>query len=62
MTDDSSTGPDAREYWYNTKTGAVEEGHQSSWPHLMGPYPTREDAQNALANAKRRNEEWDAED
>lgn len=51
-----------RQYWYNIRTGQVEEGHQSSWTHLMGPYPTREAAQHALELAQQRNESWEDED
>lgn len=51
------------QYWYNTKTGEVEESHdRSSWTHRMGPYPTREAARNALDSAQRRNDEWEGED
>lgn len=50
------------EFWFNTKTRTVEEGHQSDWSNLMGPYPTREAAQNALTSAKANTERWDAED
>jgi hypothetical protein len=50
------------QYWYNTETGEVEEGHRSSWTHLMGPYSTRAQAQQALASAKARNESWEKED
>jgi hypothetical protein len=51
-----------KQYWYNTQTGEVEEGHRSSWTHLMGPYSTRAQAQQALASAKARNESWEKED
>ncbi|WP_454858176.1 SPOR domain-containing protein [Promicromonospora soli] len=50
------------QYWYNTETGEVEEGHRSSWTHLMGPYGTRAEAERALANAKARSESWDKDD
>jgi len=50
------------EYWFNTKTRQVEEGHQSDWSNLMGPYPSAEAAANALATAKEKTERWDAED
>ncbi|MCL1869826.1 MAG: SPOR domain-containing protein [Promicromonosporaceae bacterium] len=50
------------EYWFNTQTHEVEEGRHSSWSHLMGPYPTREDAQRALDKARRRSEAWDHDD
>lgn len=36
-------------FWYNIATGQVEEEeHTSRKDNLMGPYPTREAAQNAL--------------
>nr|WP_165400003.1 SPOR domain-containing protein [Xylanibacterium ulmi] len=50
------------EYWFNTRTGEVEQGRQSSWSHLMGPYPTREEAARALDSARRRSDAWDQED
>ena len=50
------------QYWYNTETGEVEEGRRSSWTHLMGPYGSRAEAQQALENAKARNESWEQED
>ncbi len=52
----------ADEFYYNTETGQVEQGKQSSWSHLMGPYPTREAAQHALDLARARSEAWDEED
>ncbi len=51
--------PTADEYYYNTLTGEVEHGHGSSWTHRMGPYPTLEAAQAALATAKQRSAAWD---
>lgn len=50
------------EYFYNLETHQVEEGRLSDGLHLMGPYPTREAAANALAHARERNEEWEEED
>jgi hypothetical protein len=52
----------ADEFYYNTETGGVEQGKQSSWSHLMGPYPTREAAQQALDRARARSAAWDEED
>ncbi|GCE76977.1 SPOR domain-containing protein [Cellulomonas biazotea] len=52
----------ATEYWFNTETHAVEEGRHSDWSKLMGPYPTREAAEHALARAKERTEAWDKEE
>lgn len=59
MTDGDNQGP---QYWFNLTTGQVEEGQQSSWEHVMGPYATREEAAKALDTAKRRNESWDDDD
>ncbi|OJV76467.1 MAG: hypothetical protein BGO37_10415 [Cellulomonas sp. 73-92] len=50
------------EFWFNTRTGAVEEGRVSDWSEVMGPYPTREAAARALATARARTEAWDRED
>ncbi|GIG27471.1 SPOR domain-containing protein [Cellulomonas marina] len=49
-------------YWYNTRTHEVEEGRQSDWSHLMGPYATRGEAAKALETAKARTQAWDDED
>ncbi|WP_262348428.1 SPOR domain-containing protein [Cellulosimicrobium cellulans] len=59
---DEEDGPVADEFYYNTETGQVEQGKQSTWSHLMGPYPTREAAQHALDKARARTEAWDEED
>jgi hypothetical protein len=50
------------QYWYNTATREVEEGHRSTWKNLMGPYPTREAAEQALARAAARTQAWDEQD
>ncbi|WP_346774823.1 SPOR domain-containing protein [Cellulomonas sp. IC4_254] len=59
---DEEDGPVADEFYYNTETGQVEQGKQSTWSHLLGPYPTREAAQHALEKARERTEAWDEED
>lgn len=48
-----------REYWYNTRTGQVEQGRRSSWTDLMGPYSTEDEARQALQSAAERNEAFD---
>ena len=53
---------DEQQFWFNTKTKQVEQGRQSHYSDLMGPYPTREQAQQALDTAAARNEAWDDED
>ena len=50
---------DAPEFYFNTATGQVEEGKQSSVLDRMGPYATRGEAEQALARAKERNEAAD---
>ena len=52
----------ADKYWFNTETHEVEEGRQSDWTKLMGPYATREEAAQALEKARRRNQDWEAQD
>ncbi|THJ67531.1 SPOR domain-containing protein [Arthrobacter echini] len=47
------------EYWYNVRTREVEEDRQSDWKQLIGPYPTRAEAENALQKVQERNEAWD---
>jgi len=58
----SSDSQHSAEYFFNARTKMVEKGHQSSWEDLMGPYPTREEAQKALENAQKRNDAWDDAD
>lgn len=50
------------EFWFNVKTRTVEEGHQSDSSDLMGPYGTREAAEQALTKARENTERWDRED
>jgi hypothetical protein len=52
----------AKAYYYNTRTGEVEQGLVSDWSDRMGPYRTADEAANALATAQRRNTEWDQAD
>lgn len=56
---DYTPGPHEKQFWYNLSTGQVEEGQQSKITELWGPFATYEEAQNAMAKAKERNEEWD---
>jgi hypothetical protein len=50
------------EYWYNVVTKQVEEGPQSDWSKLLGPYATRAEAEQAIAQVQANNERWDAAD
>ena len=50
-------------YWYNVSSGQVEtDDNKSQGEDLMGPYPSQAEAANALASARERTEQWDAED
>lgn len=57
MTDGSK-----KQWYYNSRTHQVEYGMLSSYEYRMGPYKTRQEAEKALELAKKRNEEWEAED
>ena len=50
------------EFWFNTSTGQVDEGHRAPASNLLGPYPTRAEAERALQKARERTEAWDRED
>jgi len=58
----SPSEPQKIEYYFNARTKMVEKGHLSSWEDLMGPYDTREEAEQALETAKKRSQSWDDED
>ena len=49
-------------YWYNTRTGQVEEGPQSLGIDRIGPFKTREEAENGPAKLQERAREWAEED
>ncbi|MGC4174878.1 hypothetical protein [Demequina sp.] len=57
-----SDGEGKTEYFFNTSTKMVEKGRQSSWEHLMGPYDSPEEAENAMEIAKKRSQAWDDDD
>ncbi|MBX3094388.1 MAG: methionine aminopeptidase [Cryobacterium sp.] len=50
------------EWWFNTKTGQVEEGPQSLGTDRLGPFETREDAARALEIIAERSRAWADED
>jgi hypothetical protein len=50
------------EWWYNNKTGEVEEGPQSLGSDRDGPYASREDAERAPQIAQVRAAAWAADD
>ncbi len=50
------------EYWFNTKTGLVEEGKQALALYRIGPFATRKEAELALETQKLRSQNWTEED
>ncbi|MGM7667512.1 SPOR domain-containing protein [Microbacterium sp. A93] len=50
------------EYWYNVISHQVEEGPQSDWSKLLGPYASRVEAEQAIAQVQANNERWDEAD
>ena len=50
------------DYYYNIRTQMVEHGRLSAWEHLMGPYETHEEAEQALEIAAARTADWDEDD
>ena len=48
------------QFWFNTRTGRVETDYDKSQSKdLLGPYATQAEAEQALAIARRKTEEWD---
>jgi hypothetical protein len=50
------------QWWYNHKTGEVEEGPQSLSSDRDGPFDSRADAQRAPEIARERARAWQQED
>ncbi|NLT55904.1 MAG: methionine aminopeptidase [Actinomycetales bacterium] len=52
-----------RQFWFNVRTGEVEElDRKSQSKDVLGPYPTREAAEQALRLARERTRSWDEDD
>jgi hypothetical protein len=51
-----------KKWWYNNKTGEVEEGPQSLGVDRDGPYSSREEAARAPEIARERAAKWNSED
>ncbi len=59
----SGSGGESPAFWFNVRTGTVESVHDKSQAKdLLGPYPTRAEAEQALALARHRTEDWDEQD
>lgn len=49
-------------YWFNTRTGEVEEGPQTLSMNRLGPFATREEAARAHEIIAERAKKWAQED
>lgn len=57
------TGDDRKpEWWYNMRTGEVEEGPQSLATDRVGPFETRDDAERAPEILRERAQAWADDD
>ncbi|QTX04822.1 SPOR domain-containing protein [Agromyces archimandritae] len=51
-----------RMYWYNLRTGEVEQGFQSPAVDRVGPFETRAEAERALEILRANSAKWAEED
>ena len=49
-------------WWYNEKTGAVEQGFVSPALQRIGPFDTRDEAEHAWDKVRANADKWAAED
>ncbi len=49
-------------YWYNMRTGQVEQGFVSASADRVGPFDTREEAEHALEKLRENSAKWAEED
>jgi hypothetical protein len=57
MSEDAS-----KQYWYNMKTGTVEQGYESSVVDRVGPFATRDEAAHALEKLRANSAKWAEEE
>ncbi|MFM6977769.1 MAG: SPOR domain-containing protein [Micrococcales bacterium] len=50
------------EFWFNTKTNQVEVGKQSIAVYRIGPFKSRQEAQNALVHLAKKSAAWREEE
>ncbi|MDQ1127231.1 hypothetical protein SAMN05216488_0835 [Microbacterium sp. LKL04] len=53
---------DADKYWYNLKTGEVQQGFEAPSVDRAGPFDTAEEASRAPEIMRERSRAWAAED
>jgi len=51
-----------KQFWYNMRTGEVEQGFVSPAVDRAGPFATREEASHALEKMRANSAKWDEED
>lgn len=51
-----------QDFWFNTKTGQVEEGKLSAAPYRVGPFKSRGEAERALEILTERSKSWSTEE
>jgi hypothetical protein len=61
MSDAAEPGVE-KKWWYNDKTGAVEQGFVSPALQRIGPFNTREEAEHALDKLRENSAKWAEED
>jgi hypothetical protein len=49
-------------FWYNVKTGEVEQGFRSPAPNRLGPFETRIEAEHALEKLRENSAKWAEEE
>ncbi|BAU32431.1 methionine aminopeptidase [Microcella alkaliphila] len=49
-------------WWYNHRTGEVEEGPKSLGSDRYGPFDSREEAERAPQKLQQRADEWEADE
>ncbi len=49
-------------YWDLNEKRAVHSSERGSFDHVLGPYPTKSDAENWKRTAEERNDDWDEAD
>jgi len=58
MADNANSAYSETEFWFNMQTGEVEVGKQTLALYRIGPFATREEAENALEIIAERSAAW----
>lgn len=58
MADNANIANSETEFWFNMQTGEVEVGKQTLALYRIGPFATREEAENALEIIAERSAAW----